>query len=109
MIKEQRKSHKHDKYRVPEVRVFARKGKKNTGPYLLIKCGCHHEDSFKIYYFEPDYSKNIPDIMDLEIAGVYGELDNWREIFLPLLGIEKWGKNGFKNTEWYDEFKKKNK
>jgi hypothetical protein len=47
-------------------------------PRYLSKCGCCDEN-LKIYYDEEG----------LEINGVNGSIDDWREILLPLLRIEK--------------------
>ena len=43
----------------------------------LIKCGCCNE-SVEIYH----------DKTTMEINGVYGSIENWREVLLPLLGIK---------------------
>jgi len=32
---------------------------------------------------------------DLEINGVFGSMENWREILLPLLGLKRRGKTYF--------------
>jgi hypothetical protein len=47
-------------------------------PRYLLKCGCCDE-KLEIYY----------DDEGLEINGVNGSIEDWREIFLPLLRIEK--------------------
>ena len=51
-------------------------------PRYLLKCGCCDE-KVEIYY----------DNEGLEINGVNGSIDDWREILLPLLRIEKKGNN----------------
>jgi hypothetical protein len=53
-------------------------------PRYLLKCGCCDE-KVEIYY----------DDEGLEINGVNGSIDDWREILLPLLRIEKKGNNFF--------------
>jgi len=62
------------------IRVFHRAGRKRgTGrvlPRYLLRCGCC-EGRLEIYYGDED----------LEINGVNGSLENWREILLPLLQI----------------------
>ena len=64
----------------PEIRVHHKKGgPKKTSRYLL-KCGCC-DQKLEIYYAEDG----------LEIGGVNGAIDDWREILLPLLLIEKHG------------------
>lgn len=57
-----------------DIRVFHKKQKGKISPRYLLKCGCCDE-SLEIYY-----SKD-----DLEINGILGTIDNWREILLPLL------------------------
>ena len=58
------------------LRVYHRRGHGKKSPRVLIKCGdC--DNKFEIYY---DW-----DGEDLEIAGVLGSTQNWREILLPLL------------------------
>ncbi len=64
----------------PEIRVRHRQGSgKKTSSYIL-RCGCCGE-SLRIYYADDG----------LEIGGVNGALEDWREILLPLLLIERRG------------------
>jgi hypothetical protein len=65
----------------PQIRVYHRKGKGKRCPRYLLKCGCC-EQELEIYYAEDG----------LEIGGVNGAIEDWREILLPLLRIEKKGK-----------------
>jgi len=62
------------------IRVFHRAGRKRgTGrilPRYLLKCGCC-DRKVEIYYGDEE----------LEINGVNGSLENWRDILLPLLQI----------------------
>ena len=51
-----------------------------------IKCGCCDE-SFEIYYDDPDDQME----MGLEIDDVNASVEDWRAIFLPLLGFERQG------------------
>jgi hypothetical protein len=51
-------------------------------PRYLLRCGCCDDEALQIHY-GPD---------GLEINGVYGSIENWREILLPLLGISRHGK-----------------
>lgn len=53
---------------------------------FLIRCGCCDE-SFEVYY--GDFAD--PVFAGLEIAGVNGCIENWRAIFLPLLGFKREG------------------
>src|ERR1700722_6958298 len=58
--------------------------KRGTGvisPRYLLRCGCC-DGALQIHY-GPD---------GMEINGVYGSIENWREILLPLLGIRRHGK-----------------
>ena len=64
----------------PQIRVYHKKGVGKRCPRYLIKCGCC-EEKFEIHYFE-DF---------LEIDGVNGAIEDWREILLPLLLIERKG------------------
>src|SRR2546423_13130259 len=63
-----------DGYPIP--RIYHRKMRGKKSARLLIKCGdCANK--FEIYYG--------PDGDDLEIAGVFASIENWRKILLPLL------------------------
>ena len=62
----------------PQIRVYHKKGKGKKGPRHLLKCGCC-EEKLEIYYADDG----------LEIGGVNGAIEDWREILLPLLLIEK--------------------
>lgn len=57
-----------------ELRVWRRAAKGTKGARILVKCGCCQQ-KVEVYHSEDD----------LEINGVLGSLDNWREILLPLL------------------------
>jgi hypothetical protein len=58
------------------LRIYHREGRGKQSPRLLIKCGdC--EEKFEIHY--------DPNGRDIEIAGVFGSVENWREVLLPLL------------------------
>ena len=59
------------------LRVYHRKGRGKKSPRLLIKCGdC--DNALEIYH-DPKFPE------DVEIGGVLGSVENWREILLPLL------------------------
>ena len=64
----------------PQIRVFHKAGKGTRCPRYLLKCGCCSE-KLEIYYAEDG----------LEIGGVNGAIEDWREILLPLLLIEQKG------------------
>ncbi len=65
----------------PQIRVYHKKGVGKKMPRYLLKCGCC-EERVEIYYSDDD---------GLEINGVNGAIDDWREILLPLLLIEQQG------------------
>jgi hypothetical protein len=67
-------------YGYPQIRVYHRKGKGKKSPRYLLKCGCC-EQKVEIYYGDDG----------LEINGVNGSIEDWRDILLPLLLIEKKG------------------
>ena len=60
-----------------QIRVYHRKDQGKRGARYLLKCGCCNE-KLEIYY----------DDDSLEINGVQGSIENWREILLPLLKME---------------------
>jgi hypothetical protein len=62
----------------PQIRVYHRKGTDKKSPRYLLKCGCCDE-KLEIYYSEDG----------LEIGGVNGAIEDWREILLPLLKTKK--------------------
>jgi len=64
----------------PQIRVYHKKGVGKHMPRYLLKCGCCDE-KLDVYYDEDG----------LEINGVNGALDDWREILLPLLLVEQDG------------------
>jgi len=65
----------------PEIRIRHRQGTGKKCSHYVLRCGCCAE-SFRIYY-----SKD-----GLEIGGVNGAIEDWREILLPLLRIEQRGR-----------------
>ena len=64
----------------PEIRIYHTMGKGKKSPRYVLKCGCCQE-KLPIYYAEDG----------LEIGGVNGTIDDWREILLPLLLIGRKG------------------
>ena len=64
----------------PEIRVRHRPGTGKKCPYYILRCGCCAE-SLRIYYSDDG----------LEIGGVNGAVEDWREILLPLLLIDRRG------------------
>ena len=60
-----------------QIRVSHRKGRGKRSPSYIFRCGCCNEQ-IEVYYDEGG----------LEINGVIGSINNWRELLLPLLGIK---------------------
>ena len=60
------------------IRVFHRKPQGKKSARLLLKCGCC-DGKLEIHYGDDA----------LEINGVYGSVENWREILMPLLTPER--------------------
>ena len=65
----------------PEIRIYHRIGKSKVSPRYLLKCGCC-DNKLEIFYSEDG----------LEIGGVNGAIEDWKEILLPLLAIKQKGK-----------------
>ncbi len=61
----------------PEIRLRHRHGTGLKSPSYILRCGCCDE-RLEIHYADDG----------LEIGGVNGALEDWREILLPLLRIE---------------------
>jgi len=68
------------RYNYPQIRVYHKKGIGKKSPRYLLKCGCC-EEKLEIYYSNDG----------LEIGGVNGAIEDWRDILLPLLLIERRG------------------
>jgi hypothetical protein len=64
----------------PEIRVRHKPGTGKKSPYYALRCGIRSE-SLRICSADDS----------LEIGGVNGAIEDWREILLPLLLIEKRG------------------
>ncbi len=62
------------RFGMPEIRVYHKAGAGKKSPRYLFKCGCC-ERKIEVYH----------DNDSLEINGVNGSIQNWREILLPLL------------------------
>ena len=82
MLKRKNKFYDTKRFGYPELRVYHKKGTKKKCPRYLIKCGCC-SNKVEIYYDVPGKD------MGLEINGVNGSLEDWKEILLPLLGVKK--------------------
>jgi hypothetical protein len=64
----------------PEIRLRHRAAKGKKSPSYVLRCGCC-DQRLEIHYADDG----------LEIGGVNGALEDWREILLPLLLIERKG------------------
>src|SRR5258708_4777430 len=64
----------------PEIRLQHRTAKGKKSPSYVLRCGCC-DQRLEIHYADDG----------LEIGGVNGALEDWREILLPLLLIERKG------------------
>lgn len=62
----------------PQVRISHRNPQGKRCPCYVLRCGCR-DKQLEIYYAEDG----------LEIGGVKGAIQDWREILLPLLLIEQ--------------------
>ena len=60
-----------------EIRSFHRGKQGKRDPRFLLKCGCC-DGKLEVYYGEDS----------LEINGVMGSVENWRELLLPLLEMK---------------------
>lgn len=67
------------------LRVWRRIGRRKMGPSIRVKCGCC-EESLVIHF--DDNPTGIPNYDTLEINGVLGTVDQWRQVLLPLLGLK---------------------
>lgn len=77
ILKRKNKFYNGSRFGHPQIRVYHRKGTGRKSPRYLLKCGCCDE-KIEIYY----------DMDGLEIGGVNGAVEDWREILLPLLQIK---------------------
>ena len=68
------------RFEQPQIRVYHQKGRGKRCPRYLLKCGCC-EEKIEIHYADDG----------LEIGGVNGTIEDWREILLPLLLIDRKG------------------
>src|SRR5688500_5982618 len=70
----------YSRFDQPQIRIRHRKGRGNRCPSYVLRCGCCDEE-LEIHYADDG----------LEIGGVNGALEDWREILLPLLLIGRKG------------------
>ena len=60
--------------------------RRTASPTIRIKCGCCDEAVVIGFDDEPTGDPNID---TLEINGVYGTIDQWKKVLLPLLAVEQ--------------------
>jgi len=87
ILKRRNRTYDTSRFGQPQIRVYHQKGAGKRMPRYLLKCGCCNE-KLEVYY----------DDDGLEINEVNGAIDDWREILLPLLLIERNG-NRFVDRE----------
>ena len=90
MLKRNNKFYDSSRFGQPQIRVYHKKGRRKTSPRYLLKCGCC-DQKLEIHYGEDG----------LEIGGVNGVVEDWREILLPLLMVKQ------KDGKFEDQKKRK--
>jgi len=90
ILKRENRFYDTSRFGQPEIRVYHMKGVGKKSPRYLLRCGCC-EQKLQVCYSDDG----------LEIGGVNGTIDDWREILLPLLLI------GQKGTMFLDLNRKK--
>ena len=78
ILKRKNKLYDCSNFGQPQIRLWHRKQNKKQAPCYHLKCGCCNS-TLDIYYDEDG----------LEINGVNGTLEDWKEILLPLLNNHK--------------------
>ena len=66
-----------ERFGQPQIRLRHRQGRGRQSSSYLLRCGCC-DQKLEVFYSEDG----------LEIGGVNGALEDWREILLPLLRIQ---------------------
>jgi len=74
VLKRRNRFYETARFGQPAIRIYHRKASGRKSPRYLLKCGCC-DQSLEIYYSEDG----------LEIGGVNGAVEDWREILQPLL------------------------
>ena len=78
VLKRSNKFYDTSRFGQPQIRVYHRKGTGKLCPRYTLRCGdC--DQKLEIYYAGDG----------LEIGGVNGAIEDWREILLPLLLMER--------------------
>ena len=69
------------------LKVSMQKGNKKKADRVLIRCGCCPQ-ALEISLFGIDI-ENLIHEGSLEINGVMGTIDQWKQVLLPLLGMKE--------------------
>ena len=80
VLKRSNRFYDTERFGQPQIRLRHRQGKGVKSPSYVLRCGCCDE-KVEIFYSDDG----------LELGGVNGALEDWREILLPLLLIERRG------------------
>ena len=78
ILKRSNRIYDTDRFGQPQIRLRHRKAKGKKSASYVLRCGCCDE-RLEIHYADDG----------LEIGGVNGALEDWREILLPLLLIDR--------------------
>jgi hypothetical protein len=76
VVKRRNRFYETSRFGQPAIRVYHRKASGRKSPRYFLKCGCC-DQSLELYYSEDG----------LEIGGVNGAVEDWREILQPLLSV----------------------
>lgn len=80
VLKRSNRFYDTERFGQPQIRLRHRKSRGLKSPSYVLRCGCC-EHKLEIFYSEDG----------MEVGGVNGALEDWREILLPLLLIERRG------------------
>ncbi len=78
ILKRSKRFYDTSRFGQPQIRIHHRRGKGKKSPNYTLQCGCC-DQKIEIYYADDG----------LEIGGVNGAIEDWREILLPLLLVEQ--------------------
>ena len=78
VLKRKNRVYDTSRFGQPQIRVYHKRGIGKNMPRYLLKCGCC-EQKLEVWYAEDG----------LEVNGVNGTVQDWRDILLPLLQIEQ--------------------
>ena len=72
----------------PALRVTHRAETEKRSPSIRVKCGeC---DMAIVIGYDDSEKSGDPHMDTLEIGGVMGTVEQWRQVFTPLLGVESY-------------------